>query len=214
MKSHMWWLLDTLPIIEWYIDGLVQDCSNSIAKALELLQPCTKPSISCTVEQFQHCEKCYCIALISCSVEMSTVATDSVFNIDRINNVRIALEKLLPPRNEVSHAMISREEQFLCHNYVKKYRPGFFSRMIWMYAIPNLSQYLHTQIQIQYMCNSTVTNILQRLLPSSKHVLKVTSFSTFRPRQDGRHLKGDIFKCIFINGNFWILTTISLKYVP
>ena len=25
------------------IDGLVQDCSNSIANALELLQSCTKP---------------------------------------------------------------------------------------------------------------------------------------------------------------------------
>ena len=28
-----------------YIDGLVQDCSNSSANALELLQFCTKPSI-------------------------------------------------------------------------------------------------------------------------------------------------------------------------
>ena len=28
------------------MDGLVQDCSNSIANALELLQSCTKPSIS------------------------------------------------------------------------------------------------------------------------------------------------------------------------
>ena len=28
-----------------YIYGLVQDCSNSIANALELLQSCTKPSI-------------------------------------------------------------------------------------------------------------------------------------------------------------------------
>ena len=26
-----------------YVNGLVQDCSNSIAKALELLQSCTKP---------------------------------------------------------------------------------------------------------------------------------------------------------------------------
>ena len=26
-----------------YIDGLVQDCSNSIANALEFLQSCTKP---------------------------------------------------------------------------------------------------------------------------------------------------------------------------
>ena len=28
-----------------HIDGLVQDCSNSVAGALELLQSCTKPSI-------------------------------------------------------------------------------------------------------------------------------------------------------------------------
>ena len=28
-----------------YIDGLVQDCSNSIANALELLQSWTKPGI-------------------------------------------------------------------------------------------------------------------------------------------------------------------------
>ena len=28
-----------------YIDGLVQDCSNSTANALELLQSYTKPSI-------------------------------------------------------------------------------------------------------------------------------------------------------------------------
>ena len=27
------------------VDGLVQDCSNSIANALELLQSCTKPSV-------------------------------------------------------------------------------------------------------------------------------------------------------------------------
>ena len=29
-----------------YLDGLVQNRSNSIANALELLQSCTKPSIS------------------------------------------------------------------------------------------------------------------------------------------------------------------------
>ena len=28
-----------------YFDGLVQDCSNSIANALDLLQSCIKPSI-------------------------------------------------------------------------------------------------------------------------------------------------------------------------
>ena len=34
------------PEVAWlYLDDLVQDCSNSIADALELLQHCTKPSI-------------------------------------------------------------------------------------------------------------------------------------------------------------------------
>ena len=32
-----------IPQSREYIDGLVQDCSNSIANALELLQSCTKP---------------------------------------------------------------------------------------------------------------------------------------------------------------------------
>ena len=34
-----------LPNLQTHIDGLVQDCSNSIANALELLQSCTKPLI-------------------------------------------------------------------------------------------------------------------------------------------------------------------------
>ena len=36
--------------IDVYIDGLAQDSSNSIAKALELLQTCAKPSICVTSE--------------------------------------------------------------------------------------------------------------------------------------------------------------------
>ena len=31
--------------LAFYIHALVQDCSNSIANTLELLQSCTKPSI-------------------------------------------------------------------------------------------------------------------------------------------------------------------------
>ena len=31
--------------VHWHIDGLVQDCSNSSALAVGLLQYCTKPSI-------------------------------------------------------------------------------------------------------------------------------------------------------------------------
>ena len=42
-----------VPCSHYYnIDGLVQDCSNSIANALELLQSCTKPSICTTCFTF------------------------------------------------------------------------------------------------------------------------------------------------------------------
>ena len=33
-------------VFKFHIDDLAQDCSNSIANVLELLQSCTKPSIS------------------------------------------------------------------------------------------------------------------------------------------------------------------------
>ena len=46
-------------------DGLVQDCSNSIANALELLQSCTKPSIMqtilyCAVVHHKRCDRIIC----------------------------------------------------------------------------------------------------------------------------------------------------------
>ena len=48
-KYTTWKLTQITPgkiLLHVRIDGLVQDCSNSIADALELLQSCTKPSIS------------------------------------------------------------------------------------------------------------------------------------------------------------------------
>ena len=39
-------------LLKAYIDGLVQDCSNCIANALELLQSCTKSSIYASVKWF------------------------------------------------------------------------------------------------------------------------------------------------------------------
>ena len=39
-------------------------------------------------------------------------------------------------------------------------------------------------------------------------------FNTLRPRQNGRHLPNNIFKCIFLNVNAWIANKISLKFVP
>ena len=50
-KGVSWpWILEVTRLTFWanlipHIDGLVQDCSNSSAFALELLQSCTKPLI-------------------------------------------------------------------------------------------------------------------------------------------------------------------------
>ena len=41
----------------------------------------------------------------------------------------------------------------------------------------------------------------------------VSAVSTLKPRQKGRHFASEIFKYIFLNGNFWISNKISLKYV-
>ena len=38
--------------------------------------------------------------------------------------------------------------------------------------------------------------------------------NTLRPRQNSRHFTDDIFKCIFLNENIWILIKISLKCIP
>ena len=38
--------------------------------------------------------------------------------------------------------------------------------------------------------------------------------NAWRPRQNGRHFPDDIFKCIFLNENIWILIDMSLKFFP
>ena len=38
--------------------------------------------------------------------------------------------------------------------------------------------------------------------------------NTLRPRQNGRHFPGDIFKWIFLNENVWISLKIPLTFVP
>ena len=39
-------------------------------------------------------------------------------------------------------------------------------------------------------------------------------FNTLWPRQNGRHFPDDIFNCIFLDGNAWISTKISLNFIP
>ena len=46
------------------------------------------------------------------------------------------------------------------------------------------------------------------------HHANIITINTLRPRQNGRHFADDVFKCIFLNENVWILLKILLKFVP
>ena len=52
-----------------------------------------------------------------------------------------------------------------------------------------------------------------KMLPQVWYCSSMEQFKTLRLRQDGRHFPDEIFKCIFLNENVWILFTISLKCV-
>ena len=61
---------------ERYIDGLAQDCCNSSALALELLQSCAKPSI-CASSRFKSLETPQ-VVLFSSSFRMTTNKTQNI----------------------------------------------------------------------------------------------------------------------------------------
>ena len=77
-----------------------------------------------------------------------------------------------------------------------------------------------------YIANLTlfVAAVTQGSLSSLKHCLEKWQLQTpldvtmplitLRQRPNGRHFPDNIFKCIFLNENVWILITISLKFVP
>ena len=63
---------------------------------------------------------------------------------------------------------------------------------------------------------SATDSICLMILLLQMHTMQPLNFDpdSSLPGQDGRHFADDIFKCIFLNENVWILVTISLKCVP
>ena len=57
-----------------------------------------------------------------------------------------------------------------------------------------------------------MTVTLQAIISNAFSLRKLVDI--LRSRQDGRHFADDIFKCIFLNENYWIPAEISLKFVP
>ena len=65
--------------------------------------------------------------------------------------------------------------------------------------------------------NSQMSSVLACPLPDllDSMVLYCSPiFNTLRPWQNGRHFADDIFECIFLNENVWIMIKFSLKFVP
>ena len=67
---------------------------------------------------------------------------------------------------------------------------------------------------IQY--HAIMTQTIFSKTPDKRHsqVSLQCCINTLRKRQNCHHFADDIFKCIFLNENVWILLRISLKFVP
>ena len=77
-------------------------------------------------------------------------------------------------------------------------------------VIGNDIRKFHYSIMVfTYFSDEAVHRVIFVLLVIHRHVI-----NTLRPRQNGRLLADDTFKCIFLNENVWGLAEIPLKYVP
>ena len=61
----------------------------------------------------------------------------------------------------------------------------------------------------KHKLNCRVSNDSHITLHSASNTLNIS-----RPKRSRRYFVDDIFKCIFLNENAWILIKISLKFVP
>ena len=77
--------------------------------------------------------------------------------------------------------------------------PCIYRTQTWLSFYPQMSRHLTVLWQQQIQCSQ----------PSD-----TCFFNTLRPRQNDRHFTDNIFKCISLNENVWILLRISLKFAP
>ena len=66
----------------------------------------------------------------------------------------------------------------------------------------------------RYWRKLTLLSGLHSLEPGDQYKWWGAYLNTSRPRQNCRHFADDIFKCIFLSENAWVLLKILLKFVP
>ena len=74
----------------------------------------------------------------------------------------------------------------------------------------------HDQIRCFWLAevrNFTIIMIEYTAYQDTGYCIGRTIANTLRPRQNGRHFADDVFKCIFLNGNLWILILIKSLFL-
>ena len=70
------------------------------------------------------------------------------------------------------------------------------------------------QQHVNYMMVSWHGNIFRFTGPSLFESICSCSCNSSAPRQKGRQFRSDVFKCIFVNENVWIVLKMSLTFAP
>ena len=173
-----------------YINGLVQDCSNSIANALELLPSCTKP-------------------LIYASLSWAVICSGPVFYL-RMCKVSGNERRHYICENGTCHlengsSMIMKSTLL----YTNDFHLQIHSSLLFIndMAFSPSGHYLHDSSSFMSL------KVIRKWSPID-FIIWYLIFNTLRLRQNCRHIPDVTFKWIFLNGNVCISIKISLKSVP
>ena len=82
----------------------------------------------------------------------------------------------------------------------------------WVWIWPNV--FLVDNILLRQDLLTTANHSAQHTGKKHCRQRHMDSINTLGPRQNGRPLEDDIFKCIFLNENVWIPLKMWLKFIP
>ena len=105
-------------------------------------------------------------------------------------------------------------------HYVTVKMGGMVYISLWRTILDNTWNTLHTFVYSNPLYKHTYVcprhqRYSHKLLESFlKHILLILHINTLRPRQICHHFVNDIFKCIVLNKNVWMLLKISPMFVP
>ena len=82
----------------------------------------------------------------------------------------------------------------------------------WVLSVPHVWT-REVSERLIYEADTGIFHVHRIIRPWKERIPLLQLFNTLRPRQNGYRFGDDIFKCILLNENVWILIEISLKLV-